>query len=375
MTTDDPEKVCAPERKTIRAVSDLPAVWYGRCSSPVTRPISQAASEPAPRVSVVIPTRARAALAERAVRSVLAQDFSDFEIVVVIDGPDQETSEALQRLRDRRLHILHLAENVGGSEARNIGIRFARGKWIALLDDDDEWLPGKLAKQWELGESLKGQYALVASRFIERTEDADRALPRRMPAPGEKFSDYLFARRGWHSGEGFLQTSTWFASRALMVKVPFTRDLKRCQDLDWLLHATAVPEIEVRIAPDVLAIFHHDDGRGRVSRLADWRFLYTWAMANRSYFTPRAFSFFLATFCVPSAAKQREGAESFFFLLRACVQRGEATGKCLILFFLFWWMPESRRRGLRTRFDGLHSAATRRPAAITGHPVPRKVAS
>ena len=82
-----------------------------------------------------------------------------------------------------------------------------------------------------------------------------------MPEKGELFSDYLFARRGWQSGEGFLQTSTWFVSRALMLKVPFTRDLERCQDLDWLLHATALPEVEVRVVPEILGVFHHDDGR------------------------------------------------------------------------------------------------------------------
>ncbi len=266
-----------------------------------------AASGPPPQVSVVIPTRERAALVERAVRSVLAQTFDEFEIVVVIDGPDPETKEALQQLGDKRLRIVHLAEKVGGSEARNIGVRFARGKWIALLDDDDEWFPEKLAKQWGLGESMTGRYAFVASRFIERTEDADRVLPRRMPALGERFSDYMFARRGWHSGEGFLQTSTWFVSRALMIKVPFTRGLRRCQDLDWLLHATALPEIEVRILPEVLAVFHHDDRRGRVSRTSDWRFLYAWAMANRGYFTPTGILFLCRDILCPERGQRAGG--------------------------------------------------------------------
>ncbi len=326
-----------------------------------------------PLVSVVIPTRNRAVLAERAVRSALAQSLSEIEVVVVIDGPDTETNDALCRLSDDRLRILQLEANVGGSEARNIGVRFARGKWIALLDDDDEWLPDKLAKQWELGESMMSRYAFVASRFVERTEDADRVLPRRLPAPGEIFSDYFFSRRGWNSGEGFLQTSTWFVSRALMMKVPFTRGLRRCQDLDWLLHATALPEIEVAVASEVLAIFHHDEGRERVSRSADWRFLYTWAMANRGYFTPRAFSFFLATFCVPSAAKQGEGPATFFFLLRSCIVRGEASGKCLLLFLICWWMPEARR-ALRAKIDGLR-AAMRGLSASTPHARPDEATS
>jgi glycosyltransferase involved in cell wall biosynthesis len=329
----------------------------------------------APEISVVIPTRGRALFAERAVRSVLAQSFQDFEIVVVIDGPDLETSEAMRQCLDERLHVIHLGENVGGSEARNIGVRFARGKWIALLDDDDEWFPDKLERQRELGCSMGGRYAFVASRFIERTEAAERVLPRRMPADGEIFSEYLFARRGWQSGEGFLQTSTWFVSRALMIKVPFTRDLKRCQDLDWLLHAAALPEVEIQVAPEILAVFHHDESRARVSRSADWRFLYSWAMANKSYFTPRAFSFFIAAFCVPSAAKQREGVTNFLFLLRSCVMRGNASVKCLLLFLICWWMPESRRRSLRARYESLRTAAAKRRSTIAGHPVPRKAMS
>jgi glycosyltransferase involved in cell wall biosynthesis len=329
----------------------------------------------APEVSVVIPTRGRALLAERAVRSALAQSFQDFEIVVVIDGADPETSETMRQCLDERLHVVHLGENVGGSEARNIGVRFARGKWIALLDDDDEWFPNKLERQRELGCSMMSRYAFVASRFIERTEDAERVLPRRTPAANEIFSEYLFARRGWQSGEGFLQTSTWFVSRALLIKVPFTRDLKRCQDLDWLLHATALPEVEIQVAPEILAVFHHDESRTRVSRSADWRFLYAWAIANKRYFTPRAFSFFIATFCVPSAAKQREGVASFLFLLRSCVVRGNASVKCLLLFLICWWMPESRRRSLRARYESLRTAATKRRSTIGDNPVPRKALS
>jgi glycosyltransferase involved in cell wall biosynthesis len=351
-------------------MSDMPTVWSERCSA--TMPTVQAAREVLPRVSVVIPTLGRPELVERAVCSVLAQGFGDFEIVVVIDGPDHETVETLRRVRDERLHLVHLGENVGGSEARNIGVRFARAEWIAFLDDDDEWYADKLQKQWMIAISMTGRYSLLASKFLERTEDAERVLPGRMPENGEAFSEYLFARRGWHSGEGFLQTSTWFVSRALVLKVPFTRGLKRCQDLDWLLHATAVPEVEVRVVPEILAVFHHDESRARVSRTPDWRFLYSWALTNKRYLTPKAFSFFLATFCVPSAAAQQERRSSFLFLLRSCVVNGSASGKCLLFFLICWWMPESRRRGLRAKYDHLRGALARRRGASDQHTVPHK---
>ena len=372
MLTAESETIAAPVKSLKAKRSDMPAVWSERYRTTATLPLVQAASEALPRVSVVIPTRGRPELAQRALRSVLAQAFESFEIVVVIDGPDHETGETLRGFRDERLHVVHLGESVGGSEARNIGVRFSRGEWIAFLDDDDEWYADKLEKQWALAVSIREKYALVASQFVERTGDAERVLPGRMPANGEAFSEYLFVRRGWESGEGFLQTSTWFVSRALMLKVPFTRDLKRCQDLDWLVHATALPGVGVRIVPEILAVFHHDDCRSRVSRTPDWRFLYSWALTNKRYLTPRAFSFFLATFCAPSAAKQREGAASFLFLLRSCVGHGSASTKCLLLFLICWWIPENRRRGLRAKYHGLRSGMTRRGSDLDRGPAPRK---
>jgi glycosyltransferase involved in cell wall biosynthesis len=300
------------------------------------------------RVSVVIPTRGRPALVCRAVRSALSQDFPDLEVIVVLDGPDPETESILSLLDDTRLHLLCLPSTVGGSEARNIGIRYARGKWVALLDDDDEWLPGKLNRQYRVAHAMGGPYTFVSCGFIERTETSDRRLPRRPYTRREAFSEYMFVRRGWHSGEGFLQTSTWFVSRQLLIDVPFTRGLQRCQDLDWLLHATAPPVTRVAIIDETLAIFHHDERHERVSRTPDWKFLYNWATANKRYFTLRAFSFFIATFCVPSAARQRAGLGTFVFLLRQCLFLGSPTAKCIFLFLLFWWMPERRRRSLRT---------------------------
>ena len=100
-----------------------------------------------PLVSVVIPTRNRSGLVVRAVSSALAQTYGDIEVIVVVDGPDQGTAEALERVNDPRLKIVQLPESVGGSDARNAGVKAADGAWVAFLDDDDEWLPEKIQKQ------------------------------------------------------------------------------------------------------------------------------------------------------------------------------------------------------------------------------------
>ena len=80
-----------------------------------------------------------------AVESVLTQSFADFEIVIVDDGSTDGTASALARF-DARLKIVRTARK-GVSAARNTGVRRSSGRYIALLDSDDLWLPGKLARQ------------------------------------------------------------------------------------------------------------------------------------------------------------------------------------------------------------------------------------
>ena len=102
-----------------------------------------------PAVSVVLPTYNRAPLLGRSIRSVLGQSYEDFELVVVDDGSTDGTAEVVAAFGDPRVRYVALGRNAGAGAARNVGIRLARGKFLAFQDSDDEWLPSKLAKQME----------------------------------------------------------------------------------------------------------------------------------------------------------------------------------------------------------------------------------
>ena len=98
-------------------------------------------------ISVVIPVFNRPLGARRAIASVLAQQdlgAHDLEIVVVDDCSEPPL---ILPGADQRVRLLQLAQNAGAAAARNAGIRAARGEFVALLDSDDVWLPGKLAAQ------------------------------------------------------------------------------------------------------------------------------------------------------------------------------------------------------------------------------------
>nr|WP_232286106.1 glycosyltransferase family 2 protein [Solidesulfovibrio carbinoliphilus] len=98
-------------------------------------------------MSVVVPTRDRAALVVRAVASVLAQTHAALEVLVVDDGSVDDTVARLSALGDPRLRVLSHAAGRGVSAARNTGLGAARGAYVALLDSDDEWLPAKIERQ------------------------------------------------------------------------------------------------------------------------------------------------------------------------------------------------------------------------------------
>src|SRR5262249_60650982 len=103
-----------------------------------------------PAVSVVIATRNYGRYLAGAVRSVLDQTFTNFEVIVIDDGSTDDTPEVIRPfLADSRMRYLR-TDGLGQPRAKNLGILQARGSLMAFLDGDDEWLPTKLERQFPL---------------------------------------------------------------------------------------------------------------------------------------------------------------------------------------------------------------------------------
>ena len=102
-----------------------------------------------PFFSVIIPTFNRANIIKRAIDSVMRQDYQDFDLWIIDDGPIDHTEEVVSKLKLKhptKIHYLKI-EKQGVSAARNYGVSQCRGKWIAFLDSDDEWKKNKLLLQ------------------------------------------------------------------------------------------------------------------------------------------------------------------------------------------------------------------------------------
>jgi glycosyltransferase involved in cell wall biosynthesis len=121
------------------------------------------------KVSVILPVYGVEKYIAEAVHSVLAQTFSDFELLIIDDGSPDRSVEICQQFTDPRIRIIQ-QQNRGLSGARNTGIRYAQGEYLAFLDGDDLWAPEKLEKQVaHLDNSPKVGLSFSRSAFVDET--------------------------------------------------------------------------------------------------------------------------------------------------------------------------------------------------------------
>lgn len=298
---------------------------------------------------MVIPTRGRPQWVVCAVESALRQSCAPFEVIVVVDGPDIETVRALKGFEDERLQVIALDENVGGSEARNIGMYAARGEWIAFLDDDDRWMAEKLEKQMQVAAQVQACFPIVASRLLARSPDSEHIFPRKLFKPGDVVGDYLFCRHNFAYGDGMLQTSTLLVKRELLLEIPFLKGLKRHQDWDWLLKVGGRPDVEIVMLPEVLTVMRVEGQDASVSRTTDWKTSLAWARQNRALMSARAYAFFISTECVPRARQSGAGINTLLQLFWECLARGKPGLMQMALFISFGAIPEKARKRFRNR--------------------------
>lgn len=121
-----------------------------------------------PLVSVVLPTYNRANTISRSIDSVLNQTYSNLELIVVDDGSSDNTDAIISEyvLTDSRVNYVK-QEHLGANRARNLGIKLARGQYIAFQDSDDIWFNNKLEKLMNISEWQDEAYAGVFSAFYK----------------------------------------------------------------------------------------------------------------------------------------------------------------------------------------------------------------
>lgn len=212
-----------------------------------------------PDVTVVIPTRDRWPILESCgLRAALLQTDVDLEVIVVDDGSTDETRDRLMSIPDPRLRTLRHESPRGVSAARNTGIGAGRGRWIALLDDDDIWAPTKLRRQLDAAQSA--QRALVYSGVVVVDSKLDVL---HTTVPTATSADDLRARNTIPAGS----SNVVVRSNLLRNVGGFDERLSYCADWDLWIRLAA--ESSFAILPDLLTGYvRHGSGMVFTGRVA-----------------------------------------------------------------------------------------------------------
>lgn len=203
-----------------------------------------------PLVSVVIPTRNRSQFLPRALNSILNQKYSNFEIIIVDDNSTDDTKKIVEVFSSKFKHFIYLQNNQakGAAYSRYIGIKKATGKYIAFLDDDDEWLQDKIVKQVKKLEE-NPEIGGVSCWYYKINNNYRQKI--RLP-PKVTFDMMLW--------ENFLGSFSF-----CLTKSKITKGLKLDQDLsssqDWAFWLVFLQKAKVNIIKEYLVNYHEHSQR------------------------------------------------------------------------------------------------------------------
>ncbi len=257
--------------------------------------------------------------------------------------------DVLSRINDHRLKLLSLPFHQGANSARNRGINASTSSWIALLDDDDEWLPTKLEEQLVVAQKSKYRYPIVSCFSKIRSLSHSKSGFYRVPASSEEISEFILVPSGIFHKRGFLGSPSLFASKDLFIQVPFNNNLYKCQDLDWVLRAVKVEGAFVEFVQKPLVIIHREERRERISSKYDWKYTLNWIRGVRQLVTSKAYAGFVLGAVADQAVVETEW-EAFPMLLREAFSFGNPSFSLLLHYSYKWVIPGSIRNRLKYHF-------------------------
>jgi len=227
-----------------------------------------------PKIAVIIPTYNRSHVLGRAIDSVLKQTYTNFELIVVDDGSDDNTIQVLESYGDRLRFFKTM--NLGVSHARNFGIIQSDADWFALLDSDDEWLPEKLELQLQYLER-NPQFKIIHGEEIWiRNGKRVNPMKKHQKAGGWIFKHCLPLCA--------ISPSCVMIHKNVFKKVGyFNENYPACEDYDLWLRITPYFEVGYIEDPLIKKYGGHQDQLSQKFRAMDyWRVLSLFAMKDCS---------------------------------------------------------------------------------------------
>ena len=205
-----------------------------------------------PRVSVIMPSYNHAAFVGAAIESVLEQSFSDFELIITDDGSTDGTDEVIRAYLDPRIDFERFPVNRGACEAGNRCIERAGGEYIALLNSDDVFLPGKLERQVAILDAEPELAAVFGlPRIIDESgepihDEQNFFLKRFRAVPGNRFQ---WLRQFFLEGNSLCHPTVMIRRRLYSELGVYNISLRQVPDFDMWVRVCARYEIRVLTEP------------------------------------------------------------------------------------------------------------------------------
>lgn len=312
-----------------------------------------------PFFSVIIPVYNRSSVLNRALLSVLAQSCQDFEIVIVDDGSTDDPAQVVAQLADPRMQFIW-QPNKGGGAARNAGIDACRGRYIAPLDSDDEFLPNHLERMKQLLDGAENTvgYARV---LVDRGNGRSLLKPPRGLRTGEHMATHLLCDRG------FVPTITICVEAALAKRVRYAEGLRFGEDTDFAIRLF-LEGCQFVMLEEPGAVWHdvHDPGRASANRkgvrLAGWIEELRPRIPAAAYYGCRGWS--IAKGIAP------QGRFRALWLYLEAVMRGCYAPKLAAIIFLQIFLPDSLYRRIADQAIGVLAWQHRRAKGSNAALVP-----
>nr|BCN22453.1 putative glycosyltransferase [Vibrio mimicus] len=207
-------------------------------------------------ISVVIPTYKRPDKLERLLKSIKSQTLMPDEVIVVDDFSEmnEEYRICLSKFEKQfnSLKFVSLDKNSGAPTARNVGVNLTRNDWIALVDDDDEWLPRKLELQWELISKSEQSLGLVYTWTDAIGQNGQESYQSCHTYKGDVRANILMTN--------FIMSASVVVKKSAIIDAGlFDKNLPSCQDWDmWAKIALRGYSFEV--VEEILTLYHRHGG-------------------------------------------------------------------------------------------------------------------
>ena len=202
------------------------------------------------KISVIIPTYNRGNIIENSITSVLNQTYINLEVLIVDDGSTDNTKEIIDKFDDKRIKYIKLKENSGGSNARNIGIKSATGKFISFQDSDDTFYPEKLEIQMKNIINKKSDLDFCKIKVIFNSSYHHFVPNSRQEIninKGDFFKELI-------SNGNFISTQSILVRKKFIEKYLFDINMPRLQDYELLLRM--IPKVKLSYSREVLVELH-----------------------------------------------------------------------------------------------------------------------